>query len=165
MVRLRPIGLIMVLAALSGCVYAYQSFQPAPRYWSGARPDPAYYCYDCHGYRYLDPYYDWCPPNGYRISWDRSPQLMRIYRERYVSLKQKDRRLGRYQYPERYRATRRYREATEYEGNGASKPERRFEDSRREKKNPGRGKSKRAPRDEDDRPRKSRSQRPQGTES
>ena len=169
MARLRPMGLLVGLAVLSGCVQAYQSVRPEPRLYAATRPTPGYYCYDCHGYRYLDPYYDWCPPNGYRIRWDQSPQLMRVYRERYVALKERDRKLGRYRYADRYRTTRRYRESRDYEGDPSHevrKPERRMKDSRREQGAPGRGKSERAPRDPgDSRPKKSRGQRPQGTES
>ncbi len=166
---LRPIGLIIGLAVLSGCVEAYRSVRPEPRLYAAARPAPGYYCYDCHGYQYLDPYYDWCPPNGYRIRWAQSPQLMRAYRERYVALKERDRKLGQYRYADRYRSTHRYREARDYEDGsspGKRKPGTGIKDSRREQDAPGRGKSKRAPRDSDDsRPKKSRGQRPQGTES
>jgi len=167
--RLQPMGLLMGLAVLSGCVEAYQSVRPEPRLYAAARPAPGYYCYDCHGYQYLDPYYDWCPPNSYRIRWDQSPQLMRVYRERYVALKEQNRTLGRYRYAERYRSTPGYRETRHYRDDpsqGAPEPDRRIQDSRREQGAPGRGKSERAPHDAgDSRPEHSRDQRTQGTES
>jgi hypothetical protein len=109
----RPIALVVLAALLSGCVYAYHSTAVAPRFATEQRPDPSYFCYDCHGYRFFDPYYDWCPPYGFAYRWDR-PRMQRIYRERYVALKRQDRRLGRFEYPEGYRSTRRYREPRDY---------------------------------------------------
>jgi|SRR5439155_1797225 len=111
----RRIAVLAAVVLLSGCAYAVRSSGPTAAYWSANRPDPGYYCYDCHGYRYFDPYYDWCPNYGFVYRWERSPELVRIYRERYVALKSRDRSLGRLRYPEGYRASRRYREPVDYD--------------------------------------------------
>jgi len=111
----RRIGWLAVLALVSGCTYASTALRPEPRFYAAGRPDPSYYCYDCHGYRYFDPYYDWCPNYGFAFSWQRHPQLTRIYRERYVALKVRDRQLGRWRYPDGYRASRRFREPRDYD--------------------------------------------------
>ena len=130
------LGVGAVLAA--GCVTAAQSVRPAG-YWVASRPDPTYYCYDCHGYRYLDPYYDYCVRYGYRYSWDRSPRLVEEYRQRYVALKESDRKLGRYRYPQGYRATPRYREPRAYDaGASGSNPERSVRERTRDPDLPGR---------------------------
>jgi len=109
----RAFAVVAASALLSGCVYAYQSVAVAPRFATEQRPDPSYFCYDCHGYRFFDPYYDWCPPYGFAYRWDR-PRMVKTYRERYVALKRQDRRLGRFEYPDGYRSSRRYREPRDY---------------------------------------------------
>jgi hypothetical protein len=111
----RLIGLLAAAALLSGCWYAYGSLAAGPRYGIANRPHPSYYCYDCHGYRFFDPYYDWCPNYGFVYRWERSPRVVALYRERYLALKRKDPTLGRFQYPNGYRVSRRYREPRDYE--------------------------------------------------
>ena len=104
------------LALLPGCVAWMQSRHLAvARFDSGGRPVSSYYCYDCHGYRYLDPYYDWCAGYGFRYEWDRHPEAVRVYRERYVRIKEENPTFGRYRYPARYRDVQRYREPKDYE--------------------------------------------------
>ena len=104
----------IVLLALTGCVYALQG-AAGPRYLSGNRPDASYYCYDCHGYRYFDPYYDWCAGYGFRYAWNRHPRAIAQYRARYLAIREEHRNFGRYTYPRDYRTLRRYREPRSYE--------------------------------------------------
>jgi len=148
-------GRVQVLAALvlvAGCAYAVRSSSPTAAYWSANRPVAGYYCYDCHGYRYFDPYYDWCPNYGFVYHWERSPQAVQIYRERYVALKSTDRRLGRLRYPEGYRATRRYREPASYDvwlrERSEREPGARIRKSGPEQGAPARGRRERDPRDD-----------------
>jgi len=149
----RPVGLLAALALFAGCAYAVRSTRPTAFYASANRPEPGYYCYDCHGYRCFDPYYDWCPYHGFVYRWERSPALVRIYRERYVALKSTDRRLGRLRYAEGYRATRRYREPVSYDvwlrERSEREPGARIRRSGPEQGAPVRGRRKRDPRDDD----------------
>jgi hypothetical protein len=109
-------GAAVVLAVLPGCATWVGSRYPVTAsYASAARPVASYYCYDCHGYRYLDPYYDWCAGYGFRYAWDRHPEAVRIYRERYVRIKEQNPSFGRYRYPTEYRGQRRYREPRDYD--------------------------------------------------
>jgi hypothetical protein len=103
------------LLSLSGCVYGMRMavVQPAPR-WS-YRPDDSYYCYDCHGDRYFDPYYDWCARYGFRYDWGRHPRVVRIYRERYLHIRERNPQYGRYVYRGDYRNSPRYKAPTDYE--------------------------------------------------
>ena len=103
------------MIALTGCLYGYQSVGVSSRYSSERRPDPTYYCYDCHGYRYFDPYYDWCSGYGFRYRWDRHPRAISVYRKRYLGIRRANRDFGRYTYPEDYRVRTRYREPRDYE--------------------------------------------------
>jgi hypothetical protein len=86
------------------------------------RPHPSYYCYDCHGYRFFDPYYDWCAGYGFRYAWGGHPEVMGLYRTRYLRIKESNPEYGRYRYRSDYRASRRYREPRSYEAwqSGAS---------------------------------------------
>jgi hypothetical protein len=111
----RGVGFVAGIIALSGCVYGYQSVSVGSNYSSSRRPDPTYYCYDCHGYRYFDPYYDWCTGYGFRYRWDRHPRAVSVYRKRYLGLRRENRDFGRYSYPEDYRVRPRYREPRDYE--------------------------------------------------
>jgi hypothetical protein len=105
-----------MLAVLPGCAIWVGSRYPlTASYASSGRPSPSYYCYDCHGYRYLDPYYDWCAGYGFRYAWDRHPETVRVYRERYVRIKEQNPSYGRYRYPVEYRRQRRYREPRDYD--------------------------------------------------
>jgi hypothetical protein len=126
MAGLRTVALLAVLALVPGCAVWMGTRVPAElRSASLGRPTPSYYCYDCHGYRYLDPYYDWCPGHGFRYAWDRHPETVRVYRDRYVRIKEQNPTFGRYRYRADYREQRRYREPRDYElwrgGSGASK--------------------------------------------
>src|SRR2546422_5758487 len=162
-------GRVQVLAALvlvAGCAYAVRSSSPTAAYWSANRPVAGYYCYDCHGYRYFDPYYDWCPNYGFVYHWERSPQAGQIYRERYVALKSKDRSLGRVRYSTGYRATRRYREPVDFESWLRAKTEAgvNFKKSEPEHRAPDRGRKQRGPGDDDQtRPGRSPGPRPRRT--
>jgi len=158
------LGTAAVLAA--GCVTAAQNVRPAG-YWVASRPDPTYYCYDCHGYRYLDPYYDFCVRYGYRYSWDRAPRLVEQYRQRYVALKESDRSLGRYRYPQGYRATARYREPRNYVDEAASRlfPGRGNRDRIRDPDAPGRQDGGERKRDRDSSTPRPRGARPRGLDT
>lgn len=103
------------LLGLSGCVYGYRAAFVQARYSGESRPDRSYYCYDCHGYRFFDPYYDWCASYGFRYRWADHPRAGLIYRERYVRIRQTHPEYGRYRYRSGYRASRRYRESQDYE--------------------------------------------------
>src|SRR5439155_14318624 len=94
--------------AVTGCVYAYRT-TVAYRYASSGRPDQSYFCYDCQGYRYFDPYYNWCTNYGFVYDWGRNPRVVEAYRSRYVRIKAANRDFGRYTYPEGYRDEPRYR--------------------------------------------------------
>jgi len=107
-------GILAVLLALSGCAYGYRTVVVG-RYSTSSRPDASYYCYDCHGYRFFDPYYDWCTQHGLRYRWGDYPRVARLYRERYVRIRETHPEYGRYRYRPDYRATTRYREARDYE--------------------------------------------------
>jgi hypothetical protein len=116
-----------LLLLLPGCAGWGRMRHPvAARSAAAGRPTASYYCYDCHGYRYLDPYYDWCPGHGFRYAWDRHPETVRVYRERYVRIKEENPSFGRFRYRAEYRDERRYREPTDYEswrsGTGSSQP-------------------------------------------
>lgn len=103
------------LLALSGCVYVYQSVGVRTRYAYADRPEPSYYCYDCHGYRYFDPYYDWCVRYGFRYAWVDHPQVNEIYRDRYVRIKEEHPDYGSYRYRARYQEEPRYRDPADYD--------------------------------------------------
>jgi hypothetical protein len=118
-------GAIAALALLPGCALWIGTRYPVSAgYAHQGRPAPSYYCYDCHGYRYLDPYYDWCMAYGFRYDWNQHPEAVRVYRERYVRIKESNPSFGRYRYPADYRAQRRYREPRDYDSwrTGTQKP-------------------------------------------
>ena len=108
------IGLAAGALALSSCAVGYRTVIAA-RYDAESRPEGSYYCYDCHGYRYFDPYYDYCPYYGFRYRWDEHPGAGVLYRERYVGIRRLHPEYGRYRYHEDYRASSRYREPQSYE--------------------------------------------------
>jgi hypothetical protein len=124
-------GLVAGLGILSGCAYGYRGVAQEGRYSSASRPDASYYCYDCHGYRYFDPYYDWCVRYGFRYAWNDHPRTTSVYRQRYVRIKESHPDYGRYRYPAGYRRDTRYREARDYDS-WRSRPRER-DDSRRER--------------------------------
>ena len=112
----RGAAVVAALAALPGCAVWMESRVPAGNaYDPVTRPASAYYCYDCHGYRYFDPYYDWCVAYGFRFAWDHHPETVRAYRERYVRIKEQNPGFGRYRYRTGYREARRYREPQDYD--------------------------------------------------
>ena len=82
------VGLAVGALALSGCVYGYRTVSFGGRYSMDSRPDGSYYCYDCHGYRFFDPYYDYCSYYGFRYGWDEHPGAATVYRQRYVRIRQ-----------------------------------------------------------------------------
>jgi hypothetical protein len=156
----RWVGLSAGVLGLAGCGYGYgyQFIGVQARYSTDSRPQASYFCYDCHGYRYFDPYYDFCSGRGYRYQWDRHPEAVAIYRERYVRIKESHPEYGRYRYREGYRAAARYREPRDYEvGRGrvmerATPPGRsRSKDREKDGGSPGRkerkGDSRKGPRD------------------
>ena len=103
------------LLALAGCGYGYRAIGVQARYSTASRPDPSYFCYDCHGYRYFDPYYDYCDSRGFRYRWAAHPRSMIVYRERYVRIKEAHPDYGRYRYRKDYRSGETYREPPDYE--------------------------------------------------
>jgi hypothetical protein len=103
------------LLALVGCGYGYRTMIVQPRYSTSSRPDASYFCYDCHGYRYFDPYYDYCNGNGFRYRWADHPRAMIVYRDRYVRIKDAHPDYGRYQYRSGYKSAERYRDPRDYE--------------------------------------------------
>jgi hypothetical protein len=105
----------VALLGLAGCGYGFHMVGVQARYSTSSRPHASYFCYDCHGYRYFDPYYDFCSGRGYRYRWSRYPQVVAIYRDRYVRIKESHPDYGRYRYRDDYRSTSRYRDAGDYE--------------------------------------------------
>jgi len=109
------VGVVSVLLAISGCAVGYRSMTGSGRYSTASRPHGSYFCYDCHGYRYFDPYYDWCAGYGFRYPWNQHPQTLAVYRERYVRIREVHPEYGRYRYKPGYRSSGRYKEARNYE--------------------------------------------------
>ncbi|MGH7726836.1 MAG: hypothetical protein ACREOU_15525 [Candidatus Eiseniibacteriota bacterium] len=94
------------LAALAaGCAGGYTagSVQYASAPPPPGRPHPDYFCADCHGVLYFDPYYDVCLQNGYYFNWRRRPDVVASYRQSYVRIRETHPDAGRYRYPKRYR--------------------------------------------------------------
>jgi hypothetical protein len=111
--RTRWTAAVAVLLAAAGCASGARmaTVEPGP----SGRPDASYYCYDCHGYRYFDPYYDWCAGYGFRYGWSAHPGVMELYRARYLGIRESHPEYGRYRYHAGYQETRRYREPASYE--------------------------------------------------
>lgn len=105
------------LLTLAGCGYGYRHRMVGVQagYSADSRPDASYFCYDCHGYRYFDPYYDYCVGRGFQYRWANHPRAIAIYRDRYVRIKESHPDYGRYRYREGYRAAPRYREPRDYQ--------------------------------------------------
>lgn len=103
------------LFGLTGCYYGYQDAYYGSTYSVASRPHGSYFCYDCHGYRFFDPYYDWCAGYGFRYAWSAHPQVVRLYRERYVSIREQHPEYGRYRYTPGYRSLPRYRKDRDYD--------------------------------------------------
>ena len=117
----------VVLAAAvfggSGCYYGYSQVWFGSPYSMASRPHASYFCYDCHGYRYFDPYYDWCTSYGFRYAWSAHPQVVRIYRERYVRIREQHPEYGRYRYRPGSRSSPRYREERDYDRWKSGRPD------------------------------------------
>ncbi len=111
----RWMGIAAGLLTLAGCGYGYRMVAVQARYSTASRPHASYFCYDCHGYRYFDPYYDYCAGYGFRYRWSVHPQAVALYRDRYVRIKESHPDYGRYRYREGYRAAPRYRDPRDYE--------------------------------------------------
>jgi hypothetical protein len=109
------LGMTAGALALTSCVYGYQTVSLGGRYSMESRPDGTYYCYDCHGYRFFDPYYDYCSYYGFRYRWDDQPRAVALYRQRYLRIRQAHPEYGRYRYQEDYRASERYRDPKSYD--------------------------------------------------
>jgi hypothetical protein len=103
------------LLLLAGCGYGYRMVGVQARFSASSRPDPSYFCYDCHGYRYFDPYYDYCAGEGFRYRWADHPRAMIVYRDRYVRIREAHPDYGRYRYRQGYRTAERYRAPRDYE--------------------------------------------------
>lgn len=108
-------GLSAGVLGLAGCSYGFEMVSLQPRYSTASRPHPSYFCYDCHGYRYFDPYYDYCVDRGFRYRWGQNPAVLALYRDRYVRIREGHPEYGRYRYREDYRAESRYREPKDYD--------------------------------------------------
>jgi hypothetical protein len=112
------------LPALVGCVaYVHGGFpiviaSPHHHYYDDdyyyARPHSSYYCYDCHGYTYFDPYYDYCMNFGFRIDWGHQAPLWRYYTRHHDTIAWK---MGhpQYRYKYDYREGPRYKRSMNYE--------------------------------------------------
>jgi hypothetical protein len=109
------VAIVAGLLALAGCGYGYRTILVQGRYSAASRPDASYFCYDCHGYRYFDPYYDYCDGRGFRYRWADHPRAMIVYRDRYVRIKEAHPDYGRYRYRSGYKSGERYRDPRDYE--------------------------------------------------
>jgi hypothetical protein len=79
------------------------------------RPHSQYYCYDCHGYTYFDPYYDYCVHYGFRFSWSSYPSLRRYHREHYPLIVKNTPHFGEYKYKADYRRNPKYERPPDYQ--------------------------------------------------
>ena len=109
----RWIAALAALFGLAGCAAGIASIEIG--HPASGRPHPSYYCYDCHGYRYFDPYYDWCAGYGFRYRWSGHPDVTEVYRARYLRIRESHPEYGRYRYRAGYRDDPRYREPRSYE--------------------------------------------------
>jgi len=122
--RRLPIALLVSLAAiplLAGCIaYVHGSFPMVVGEGYGhhgyyGNPVPQYYCYDCHGYRYFDPYYDYCSYYGFRFDWYTHPSVHRYYREHHTIIVRDTPHFGDYKYKSNYRHDSNYRRPSDYQ--------------------------------------------------
>ena len=114
--RTRRVAAAAVLFALAGCTAGIRYAAVDAHDAVLARPHPSYYCYDCHANRYFDPYYDCCAGYGFRYRWSGHPEVTRLYRARYLEIRERHPEYGRYRYRAGYRENRRYRHPPSYEG-------------------------------------------------
>ncbi len=103
------------LLGLAGCAAGIRMAAVDAGHPTAGRPHPSYYCYDCHGYRYFDPYYDWCAGHGFRYRWGSHPEVTELYRARYPRIRESHPDYGRYRYRAGYREDRRYQAPTSFE--------------------------------------------------
>lgn len=113
---------VVGLPVLGGCIaYVHSSFPIV--IGSGGygyhdyygNPHPQYYCYECHGYRYFDPYYDYCVYYGFRFNWNTHPSLRRYYRERHDVIVRDTPNFGDYKYKSNYRQEPNYTRPPDYQ--------------------------------------------------
>lgn len=95
-------GLALALFG-AGCAGVYPSGSMRFAYGPTVRPHPDYFCADCHGVAYFDPYYDLCLSYGYAFDWRGRPDVVSSYRQSYVRIRRAYPDAGRYRYPTRYR--------------------------------------------------------------
>jgi len=114
--------LVVALPLIGGCVAYLHTTLPIvvggdhyghPAYYG--RPSPQYYCYDCHGYTYFDPYYDYCVYYGFRFSWNNYPSVTRYYREHYDVIHRDTPHFGEYKYKPDYRRDYQYSRPPDYQ--------------------------------------------------
>ena len=139
---------VAALAFLGGCIAYVHTSLPIvidTGWHSGhhpyqARPHPQYYCYDCHGYTYFDPYYDYCVSYGFRFNWNAHPSVRRYYRERHSILVKNTPRFGEYKYKPDYRSNSKYNRPPDYQTWKKSQKSQQLK-SREESKGKSRGES------------------------
>jgi hypothetical protein len=115
---------VAALPILVGCVaYVHGGFpiviaSPHHHYYDDAyyypRPHSSYFCYDCHGYTYFDPYYDYCVNFGFRVDWGHHTPLWRYYTRHHDNIVYK---MGhpQYRYKFDYREGPRYKTPPSYD--------------------------------------------------
>jgi hypothetical protein len=107
---------VVALPLIFGCVAHVHSRVPFyfhARY-QNYRPHPRYYCYDCHGYEYFDPYYDYCSHFGFRFRWERYSSLRAYHRRYYPRIRRATPHFGEYKYKSDYRRHPRYKRPVDY---------------------------------------------------
>jgi hypothetical protein len=120
-VRLLPYALLFAVVAavplVSGCIAHVHTRFPVVFHarYHNYRPHPRYYCYDCHGYRYFDPYYDFCDHFGFRFRWDRYSSLRDYHRRHYRRIRRVTPHFGEYKYKPDYRRHPMYKRPLDYE--------------------------------------------------
>jgi len=142
--------MLLVVSASVGCVAIIHHRYYVPRYAVHARPVPDYFCYDCHGYDYFDPYYDFCVRYGFVFRWDECYSCRTYYRKHYVKIRRAHPRSRLYKYKRDYRKERRYRDPVDYEvwrEKNVKKKDRKIEKKTRSKKPRTESKSERKKRD------------------
>lgn len=119
-----PILLVLAIALLvGGCVAYVHTTLPVviggggyyghPSYYG--RPSSQYFCYECHGYEYFDPYYDYCAYYGFRFYWNTHPSVMRYYREHYDVIHRDTPHFGEYKYKPDYTRDYQYHKPPDYQ--------------------------------------------------
>jgi hypothetical protein len=110
---------VTALPLLWGCVAVVHTRFPivigAGHYHHAPRPHSSYYCYDCHGYTYFDPYYDYCMHFGFRVNWGHHTSLWRYYTRNNDTIRVKIKAPPKYKYTRNYRETVRYKSPVNYQ--------------------------------------------------